>query len=117
MSDQHDIKIGTNVYIVVAAKLIVVAARVVEKMTRETAEGVRVSYILDFGIQGKERVPSDSIEGGLLVESIDAAYELLVADSRNKVRKLCDDAVLKAQERFGSPRITNFVESVEDVEV
>ena len=69
--------IGKRVYAVILESLVVVPAVVKEKVIRETVDGIVTSYLLDFGIAGKDNVPSESLRGHVVVASPAAAYEVL----------------------------------------
>lgn len=105
MSDINKLhpNIGSRVYIVVPAKFVVAPARVVERITRETPEGMHTTYMLDFGQSGKNRVPSSNIPDGIVVGSCDDAYKVMLEEAT----KLAQGAVTRAREngdkRFGRP--------------
>lgn len=93
--------IGTRVFVVVPTKGVVVPAVVVEKVTRETQQGTSTSYLLNFGEEGRERVPSDAIDGSVVVDSATAAYETIVDLAHRKADSAVQAAVKKSVDRFG----------------
>lgn len=104
--------IGKRIYAVILESMTVVPAIVKEKVIRETAEGIATSYLLDFGIQGKQSVPSTSLRGHIVVDSADSAYEVLcnhveaaAKNWRNQQLTLAQNnvkaAVVNANKRFG----------------
>ena len=106
--------IGKRVYAVMIESMTVVPAVVKEKVIRETINGIATSYLLDFGAQGKTSVPSTSLRGHTIVDSPEAAYEILrnhiAVAARNwhdqqmdVAKKNVQAAVTNANKRFGPP--------------
>lgn len=94
-------KIGTRVYVVVPDKFVVVAALVVERLTKETQDGTSTSYILDFGQQGRERVHSDSVKDSVVVATREDAYTTLVSAAERRARRAVDVAAASGDQRLG----------------
>jgi diphthamide biosynthesis methyltransferase len=106
-------KIGTLVYVVIPQKFVVVPARVVEKMTRETIDGLHTTYVLDFGEQNQERISSDKITDGIIVADSEDAYIEITQHMQLKARDVVKKAVDKGNQRFGLQQ--NIQNSVNDV--
>ena len=94
-------KIGTRVYIVVPDKFVVVPAVVIEKVTRETPNGTSTSYLLNFGEQGRERVPSDQVANSIVVATRQDAYDILCNSAKERANIAIQAAATKGNQRFG----------------
>jgi diphthamide biosynthesis methyltransferase len=98
---QQQVNIGARVYIAMPTKCIVVPAVVIEKITRETEQGIRTTCILDFGAPGKNRIPSDTLDDALIVMSLDDARGVLMDAMRAQVDAAISTAAMKGDQRFG----------------
>lgn len=101
MQYENDMQIGGRVYVVRLDKLTVTPARVVERILRETSEGALTSYVLDFGVQGTERVSTDRLVGCSIVDDVGAAYDVIINHFQEHARRVISAAVKRGEERFG----------------
>lgn len=94
---------GSRVYVVIESKFTIVPAVVVEKISRETAEGVYTSFILNFGTEGRERISSDQVKDSRIVATPHEARMLLMQHARMITEEAIARAVKNGDDRFGAP--------------
>lgn len=101
MSEQKP-QVGLIVYVVLPKKNVCVPARIIERVTRESEAGTLVSYILDFGQDGKTSVLSDDVivDDTKMVFSIEEAEKLLMIHAKAVVDQLISKAVENSAARF-----------------
>jgi hypothetical protein len=94
-----EFKIKDIVFVAIEKKMQILPARVIEKLTQESADGTTIMLTLEFpGVKDPRTVPADHNIFG----SVEDAREKLLARVTKSIDNMCELARKVSQERFGS---------------
>lgn len=118
--------LGTLVYIVRKDPMMIVPAKVNEKVTCESVQGVTTTYMLDFGVPGQSNISSNKLRECDIVSSIGEAEDILrrqvdeiIENTRRRYEDLVSKTVKKAlhneADRFGDVIVTRVANDADEV--